>query len=78
MVGPVRGEQTREVGYRVTFRINHVFSIERASACQARACIGAEGFIHSEESVTKSSARVAARRTVCPRLVRGCCMHYKT
>ena len=24
---------------------------ERASACQARACTGAEGFIHSEESV---------------------------
>ena len=25
--------------------------VERASACQARACTGAEGFIHSEESV---------------------------
>jgi len=28
--------------------------IERASACQARACIGAEGFIHSEESVERT------------------------
>ena len=27
---------------------------ERASACQARACTGAEGLIHSEESVVMS------------------------
>ncbi len=38
-----------EVRYRVSFRINSC--AERASACQARACTGAEGFIHSEESV---------------------------
>ena len=37
------------MSYRVSFRINPC--AERASACQARACIGAEGFIHSEESV---------------------------
>jgi len=35
------------VSYRVTFRINHVLS-ERA---RVSACTGAEGFIHSEESV---------------------------
>ena len=37
------------MSYRVPFRINPC--AERASACQARACIGAEGFIHSGESV---------------------------
>ena len=42
-----------EVRYRVSFRINPC--AERASACQARACIGEEGFIHSEESVVISA-----------------------
>jgi len=37
------------VSYRVSFRINPC--VERAYACQARACTGPEGFIHSEESV---------------------------
>ena len=30
--------------------------VERASACQARACTGAKGFIHSEESVAGERA----------------------
>jgi hypothetical protein len=38
-----------KVSYRVSFRINPC--VERAYACQARAYTGAEGFIHSEESV---------------------------
>ena len=47
------------MSYRVSFRINHVLSVvERASACQARACTGAEGFIHSEESVVMSPESV--------------------
>ena len=48
---PRRGEETRKVSYRVSFRINPC--AERASACQARACTAAEGFIHSEESVRR-------------------------
>jgi hypothetical protein len=44
------------VSYRVSFRINPC--VERARACQARACTGAEGFIHSEESVVMSPESV--------------------
>ena len=47
--GLYKGGVAGEVRYRVSFRINPC--AERAGACQARACIGAEGFIHSEESV---------------------------
>ena len=50
---PYKGGVAGEVRYRVSFRINPC--AERASACQARACIGAEGFIHSEESVVISA-----------------------
>ena len=51
--GLYKGGVAGEVRYRVSFRINPC--AERASACRARACIGAEGFIHSEESVVISA-----------------------
>ena len=44
------------MSYRVSFRINPC--VDRAYACQARACTGAEGFIHSEESVVMSPESV--------------------
>ena len=47
------GSSRGKVSYRVSFQINPC--TERASACQARACIGAEGFIHSGESVVISA-----------------------
>ena len=47
------GSSRGKVSYRVSFQINPC--AERASACQARACTGAEGFIHSEESVVISA-----------------------
>ena len=50
-----KGGAAGEVRYRVSFRINPC--VERASACQARACIGAEGFIHSEESVESTEPK---------------------
>jgi hypothetical protein len=50
----------REVSYRVSFRIINP-CIERASACQARACTGAEGFIHSEESVDEFRTELLQR-----------------
>jgi hypothetical protein len=44
------------VRYRVSLRTNPC--VERAYACQARACTGAEGFIHSEESVYEVQQKI--------------------
>ena len=43
-------DSIREVSFLPRFVLNKP-CVERASTCQARACTGAEGFIHSEESV---------------------------
>jgi len=61
--GLYKGGVAGEVRYRVSFRINPC--AERASACQARACIGAEGFIHSEESVPRDSVNSEQRDKGC-------------
>ena len=55
----------REVSFLPRFVPNKP-CVERASACQARACTGAEGFIHSEESVLPdhNGAEVSRRRQV--------------
>jgi hypothetical protein len=45
------GIRIREVSFFLPRFVPNKPCVERASACQARACTGAEGFIHSEELV---------------------------